>query len=60
MVRDRKHILVSITFKDVLHWRLMAARRNGKEWEVSSEAFRQFQLDIGCRGFRQDGGIIVK
>ena len=49
-----KHILVSVTYLGVLHWRLIAARPVGKYWEISMPAYNQFLKDIkyissGCR-----------
>jgi hypothetical protein len=48
--RDVKHILVSMTCRGRLHWRLIAARREGKRWRISSASFQQFLDDVGQRG----------
>lgn len=45
-----KHILVSVTCKGRLHWRLISARRSGRHWVISQEAFDQFMQDIGQNG----------
>jgi hypothetical protein len=46
-MRDHKHILVSITYKGVLHWRLVAATREGRHWQISVAAYTRFLNDIG-------------
>lgn len=48
--REVKHILVSMTCKGRLHWRLIAARRDGKHWRISSTSFQQFLDDVEQRG----------
>ncbi len=49
-----KHILVSITYRGRLHWRLISARAVGKRWEISTAAYDQFLADIGYSN-RNDG-----
>lgn len=34
-----KHILVSVYYRGHLHWALVAARKVGKHYQVSEEAF---------------------
>ena len=48
--REVKHILVSMTCKGRLHWRSIAARREGRNWRISSAAFQQFLDDVEQRG----------
>lgn len=50
-----KHILVSITYRDVLHWRLIAAHRVDRHWEISSAAYSAFLRDIGYAYNPEDG-----
>lgn len=45
-----KHILVSITCRGQLHWRLVSAQQVGKHWQISEASFQQFLDDIEQRG----------
>lgn len=58
-----KHILVSVTYLGVLHWRLISAQPEGKYWRISADAYTQFLKDIGyihsgCRCGRCGSGRI--
>jgi hypothetical protein len=48
-----KHILVSITCRGRLHWRLISATREGRHWKISEASYKQFLSDIGQNGIHR-------